>query len=190
MKVGAVFKLPYRAAAGSAAFKPYLAFSLSVTPNPSFKRTASPPLNSNVRRQSSRATKEVAMPDAPVFFVPAATAETQESVYADFAKWCSVSVPPPGRRVASIVFKHNGEVWHATVGETMRGTKYSTHKVKGQKVERSQSLSDPALVLAIFPGSTFMVVTNHRLVGNVGSRWENPFLAGQPESTTFFAGRP
>ena len=31
------------------AFTPYLAFPPSVTPNPSFKRTASPPLNSNVR---------------------------------------------------------------------------------------------------------------------------------------------
>ncbi len=30
------------------AFRPYLAFPPSVTPNPSFKRTASPPLNSNV----------------------------------------------------------------------------------------------------------------------------------------------
>ena len=130
------------------------------------------------------------MSEAPVFFVPAATAETQEFVYADFAKWCGVSVPPLGKRVASIVFKHNGDVWHATVGETMRGTKYSTHKVKGQRVERSQSLSDPALVLAIFPGSPFMVVTNHRIAEDVRSRWENPFLAGQPESIIFFAGQP
>ena len=30
------------------AFKPHFAFSPAVTPNPSFKRTASPPLNSNV----------------------------------------------------------------------------------------------------------------------------------------------
>ena len=37
------------------AFNPYLAFPPSVTPNPSFKRTASPPLNSNVRpRQCTR----------------------------------------------------------------------------------------------------------------------------------------
>ena len=48
MEVSAAFKPPYRAAAGSVAFKPYLAFPPSVTPNPSFKRTASPPLNSNV----------------------------------------------------------------------------------------------------------------------------------------------
>ena len=127
------------------------------------------------------------MSAAPIFFVPAATAETQESVYADFAKWCGVSLPPTAERVFSIVFMHNGEVWHATVGETMRGTKYSTRKVKGQEVEQSHPVSDPALVLAIFPGSPFMVVTNHRIAGNVGSRWENPFLAGKPESVTYFA---
>ena len=52
MQVGAAFKARRRAAAGSVAFNPYLAFPPSVTPNPSFKRTASPPLNSNVRRRS------------------------------------------------------------------------------------------------------------------------------------------
>ena len=29
----------------------------------------------------------------PQFFVPAATADNQESVYADFAKWCNRGVP-------------------------------------------------------------------------------------------------
>ena len=127
------------------------------------------------------------MPEAPAFFVPAATPETQESVYADFAKWCGRPAPPLGERIYSIVFMHDGESWHATVGEVMHGTKYSTHKVRGNKVERSQSVSDPALVLAIFPGVPFMVVTNHRIAGNVGSRWENPFLAGKPEPVTYFS---
>ena len=127
------------------------------------------------------------MTTAPAFFVPAATDETSESVYSDFAKWCGKPVPPLAERIYSVVFKHNGEVWHATVGEPMRGTKYTTHKVKGQKVDRSQSVSDPALVLAIFPGVPYMVVTNHRIAGNVGSRWENPFLAGTPESVIHFA---
>lgn len=71
------------------------------------------------------------MSEVPAFFVPAATPETQESVYAEFATMCGTSVPPVAQRVFSIVFKHNGEVWRATVGKTMEGTKYSTHKVKG-----------------------------------------------------------
>ena len=52
-KVGAPLAAPCRAAAGAVAFKPYLAFPPPVTPNPSFKRTASPPLNSNVRRRKT-----------------------------------------------------------------------------------------------------------------------------------------
>ncbi len=48
VRIGAVFPAQHRAAAESAAFNAYLAFPPPVTPNPSFKRTASPPLNSNV----------------------------------------------------------------------------------------------------------------------------------------------
>jgi hypothetical protein len=128
------------------------------------------------------------MPETPAFFVPAATDENKESVYTDFAKWCGVPVPPLEKRVYSIVFSHDGEIWNATVGETMRGTRSSSRKVKGHAVEHTIHVSDPALVLAIFPGSPFMVVTNHRIVGNVGSRWENPFLAGEPRSVTRFLG--
>jgi hypothetical protein len=127
------------------------------------------------------------MSEVPSFFVPAATPETQESVFAEFAKMCGVAVPPVEERVYSIVFTHDGEEWHATVGETMHGTKYTTHRVKGKKVERRQTVSDPALVLAIFPGVPFMVVTNQRIAGNIGSKWVNPFLAGRPESVTRFS---
>ena len=59
-KVGALLAAPCRAAAGPVAFKPYFAFPPSVTPNPSFKRTASPPLNSNVRRH------KIPVLDAPI----------------------------------------------------------------------------------------------------------------------------
>ena len=52
-KIGAVLLAPCRAAAESVAFKPHFAFSPAVTPNPSFKRTASPPLNSNVSALNS-----------------------------------------------------------------------------------------------------------------------------------------
>jgi hypothetical protein len=127
------------------------------------------------------------MLDAPAFFVPAATLETQESVYTQFAKWCGIPAPPTDKRVYSIVFSHDGEIWHATVGESMHGTRYSTHKMKGKKVERSQPVNDPALVLAIFPGSPYIVVTNHLIAENVHSRWANPFLAGEPKTITRFA---
>ena len=129
------------------------------------------------------------MTTTPAFFVPAATAENQESVFQDFAKWCSVPAPAVESRIYSIVFGHDGEVWTATVGESLRGERTKTVKAQGKKVERTSQVSDPAVVLAIFPGSPFMVVTNHNIAGNVGSRWANPFLAGQPKSITYFAAK-
>jgi hypothetical protein len=125
--------------------------------------------------------------NTPEFFVPAASPESAESVYAGFAKMCGVATPSTTERVYSVTFKHDRDIWTATVGETMTGTRHSTRKLKGRSVETSQALADAAMVLAIFPGDPFMVVTNHRLVGNTGSRWENPFLAGRPESITHFS---
>jgi hypothetical protein len=120
------------------------------------------------------------MSNAPAFFVPAATTENIERVYASFAEMAGRTVPPPGERVYSITYVHNGEEWTATVGERLCGKRYTVTKSKGQQFERTQSVSDPALVLAIFPGSPFVIVTNHRIAGNVGSKWENPFFAGAP----------
>ena len=120
------------------------------------------------------------------FFVPAATAENQEQVYADFAQWCRCVVPEMGRRIFSITYSHDGVTWTATVGESLQGVKKVTSRSMGKKVERTVPVSDPATVLAIFPGNPFMVVTNHRIAGNVGSGWENPFMAGRPTSVTYF----
>lgn len=127
------------------------------------------------------------MTEAPKFFVPAATPDNQESVYADFARWCGCAVPSPESRIYSITYVHDGEEWTATVGEHLRGIRHRTTRSRGKKIERTQHLSDPAIVLAIFPGVPYMVVTNHRIAGNVGSAWENPFLAGQPKSITYFS---
>lgn len=127
------------------------------------------------------------MTNTPVFFVPAATPDNQESVYADFAKWCQTPVPKPNQRIYAITYNHDGDQWTATVGEPLRGVRRSVVRSRGQKVERSQQLSDPAIVLAIFPGHPYFVVTNHRIGGNVGSGWENPFMAGQPTSVRYFS---
>jgi len=123
----------------------------------------------------------------PLFFVPAATSENQESVYTNFAKWCSRSTPTTGKRIYSIEFGSNGEFWTATVGKTLSGVRHKVTKSRGTKVERIHPVSDPALVLAIFPDAPFMVVTNHNIVGSVGSKFANPFLAGEPKSITYFS---
>lgn len=124
--------------------------------------------------------------EPPAFFVPAATAENLEAVYADLAKFCGQPPQPSERRIYSITYVHNGETWTATVGKKLSGKGSRTKRIKGKNVEQSYGVSDPATVLAIFPGYPYMVVTNHRLAGNVGSAWENPFLAGQPKSVTYF----
>src|SRR5689334_658023 len=114
------------------------------------------------------------MTEVPAFFVPAATSENQEEVYASFAKWCERPVPILNKRIYSITYVHDGSTWTATVGETLHGTFRRSTRSRGKKVEHEYPVSDPAIVLAIFPGSPYMVVTNHRIAGNVGSRWENP----------------
>ncbi len=128
-----------------------------------------------------------ALAEAPQFFVPEVTPDNQESVYVEFASWCGRAVPSLERRTYSIIFVHDGEEWTATVGESLRGKRFHTTRSRGMKIERERPVSDLAVVLAIFPGIPYMVVTNHRIGGNVGSAWENPFLAGEPKSITYFS---
>jgi hypothetical protein len=54
-------------------------------------------------------------------------------------------------------------------------------------VEVSTSLHDPATVRAIFPGASYMVVTESRPMGMFVSYWNNPFMAGQPTAIAKFA---
>ena len=131
------------------------------------------------------------MPDTRTFFVPPEhpdfTQEKQEVAYAEFAAMCHKAVPEPAKRIYSITYTHDGKDWTATVGETLRGIHYKTVRSRGQKSERSIHVSDPATVLAIFPGDPFFVVTSYRFWGNVRSAWENPFMAGRPKSIIYFA---
>jgi len=131
----------------------------------------------------------------PAFFVPAATPENSEEVYADLARIAGAEVPPLRERVYSIEFVHDGETWTATVGEKLRGLKPPRPKRRRRPqsldapTPRLAKLGDPAIVLAIFRGPyTFVVVTNHRIGGwSVGSAWENPFFAGEPTEVVRFS---
>ncbi len=126
------------------------------------------------------------MTQAPPFLVPDETPETQESVFADLARIAQSPVPPLAERIYSITYLHDGEEWTATVGESLRGISRKITRSKGKKKERPFPVADPAIVLAIFPGVSYIVVTNHGFPRNVGSAWVNPFLAGQPKSVTRF----
>ena len=127
------------------------------------------------------------MTTPPRFFVPHATEEEREEVYASFAAWCHRAVPPADKRIFSITFTHDGEEWTATVGQSLRGVRIRKRRRQGRSVEVTEPVSDPAIVFAIFPGTPYMVVTNARPITPVVSAWVNPFMAGQPFGVKFFA---
>ena len=130
------------------------------------------------------------MTEAPAFFVPAATPDTRESIYAELAQMCMRPVPKPAHRIYSMRFgKGEDEEWIATVGETLAGVHHKFTRSRGKTAELKLLLGDPAVVLAIFPGDPYMVVTNQNLPSSVGSAWENPFLVGESEirNKTYFA---
>ena len=120
------------------------------------------------------------------FFVPHATPEETEDVYASFAEWCGRSVPLRGKRIYSITFVHDGEEWTATVGSQLRGARTRKRRRQGRTVEVTDRLSDAAVVFAIFAGNPYLVVTNARPITDVVSAWVNPFMAGRPISVTHF----
>ena len=120
------------------------------------------------------------------FFVPfTSSAADAESAYEQLAKLCHRAPPPKAERIHSITFSHNGQTWTATVGERLSGREVKTAKSKGVRREHEVSLSDPAVVVAIYPGVPYFVAT--AIEPNTGrSAWENPFMAGQPSSVTYF----
>ena len=126
------------------------------------------------------------MTNVPTFFLPDTTPEQAESVYSELARFCGCRAPDAAERIYSISFKHDGEEWTATVGHQLRGVRVRTSRTRGRTVERKHHLRDLALVLAIFPGIPYLVVTNHRLPNSVGSEWENPFRVGNPHTITNF----
>lgn len=123
---------------------------------------------------------------APAFFVPDTDPEHVEERYAGLAKWAQRPVPPLGERVYSITYMHDGEEWTATVGEQLAGVRRKEGTSRGRRIERVTQLADPATVLAILPGTPYIVVTDHRTTRGVRSAWENPFMAGRPRSVTLF----
>ena len=104
--------------------------------------------------------------------------------YAELAEWCGRA--PDARRIQSIDYLHDGVIWRATVGEPLRGTKTQRRRRGGKAVDVSTPVSDPATVLAIFPGTPYLVVTNGRPLTDLVSWWANPFMAGKPEVVRYF----
>mgnify|MGYP003423003290 CR=1 FL=1 len=122
----------------------------------------------------------------PKFFIPDQTPESQEEVYSQLARAAGLSIPEHVKRIYSIKFRHDGAEWIATVGKSLRGTKT---KIQGRginKREVSVSVSDSAVVLAIFSNYPFTVYTDSGISNRSRSAWSNPFYAGTPSSVSYF----
>jgi hypothetical protein len=121
--------------------------------------------------------------DAPPsrFFIPQIPPEKVEECFADLARAIGRAAPPPGKRIYSITYRHNGETWTATVGERLKGHVIKTSRTRGQRVERTIPLSNPSVVMAIFPGVPF-----HVWHDGASRTWANPFLTSEPVSITYF----
>lgn len=102
------------------------------------------------------------------FFVPQVDADKQEEAYGEIAAFVGAAKPDAGRRVRSITWTHNRVRWTATVGEQLRGVETVVTGRGRQKREREVPRHTSDTVLAIFPGSTFMIAhDNHSRVWNL-----------------------
>ncbi|WP_340315879.1 hypothetical protein [Rhizorhabdus argentea] len=119
------------------------------------------------------------MEKPPAFFVPEIRSDEQEAAYAHMAEHGRCGVPALGDRVYSVTFGHNGIVWTATVGRSMRGVK---GKMMPKKVWKETPVVDATVIAAIFPSHPYIIF-------HTGGRspWENPFMAGDIRSVTKFS---
>jgi hypothetical protein len=130
------------------------------------------------------------MSTSPQFFVPHAEPGTHEEAYAELARFAGRRALPLGQRIYAITYVHDGEEWTAQVGERLRGHTIADPRARAKYRRIERPVSDAAMVLAIFPGTPYIVVTDGGVVGVTRSAWENPFLAGQPRSVALFGSAP
>jgi hypothetical protein len=123
----------------------------------------------------------VGMNAPPLFFLPHQSREKQEASFAHMAAGLNRTVPAIGERVYSISFDSDGSLWVATVGEHLRGRKPIL--VQGKNIGWGPWFDDPSLVLAIFPGAPYIVVT----LPNVHSHFRDQAFGATPFGITLFS---
>jgi hypothetical protein len=120
------------------------------------------------------------------FFLPRASDDEQaERLYEALAEFAGCEPAPPGRRVRSIGFTQEGAAWVAEVGEELSGRRTTQQLRRGEVIERTEHLSSSTRVLAVYPGTPFVVVTDAQPITGTPSEWANPFQV-QPEEVTYF----
>jgi hypothetical protein len=120
------------------------------------------------------------------FFLPSVPTDKQEEAYSGLAKLAGRPVPVNHSRIYSITYRHDGDEWTATVGEKLHGHTIADSRARAKKRRTERPLGDSAVVAAIFPGVPFLVFTDSGYGAGSRSAWENPFMAGQSTSVTYF----
>ena len=97
----------------------------------------------------------------------------QEAAFAAMANGFpdTMPVPEPGKRIYAISFRHDGDVWYATVGEPMRGRRPSLERPQ-QDLKLTVPIEDSAIVVAIFAASRNNLCWVYH-DGGLGSRRSN-----------------
>jgi hypothetical protein len=122
------------------------------------------------------------------FFLPRASDDEQaERLYDALAEFAGCEPAPAGRRVQAIAFGSDGARWVAEVGRELRGRRTTQRLRRGEVLEHTQELTSPSRVLAIYPGTPFVVVTDAAPITGAPSEWANPFTA-EPDEVTWFDG--
>ena len=120
------------------------------------------------------------------FFLPRASDdEHAERLYEALAEFAGCEPAPPERRVRSIVFTQDCAEWVSEVGEVLRGQRTTQQLRRGELIERIETLTSTTRVLAVYPGTPFVVVTDAQPITGAPSEWANPFSV-QPERVTLF----
>jgi hypothetical protein len=120
------------------------------------------------------------------FFLPRSSDDEQaERLYDALAEFAGCEPAPPGERVHSIAFTHDGAQWVAQVGEELTGRRTTQQLRRGELIERTEELSSPSRVLAVYPGTPFTIVTDAQPITGAPSEWANPFTA-RPDRVTLF----
>ena len=123
------------------------------------------------------------------FFLPRASDDEQaERLYDALAEFAGCEPAPAGRRVHSIAFAQDGARWVAEVGEELSGRRTTQQLRRGELVERTEHLSSATRVLAVYPGTPFVVVTDAQPITGAPSEWANPFTA-EPDEVVRFTAR-
>src|SRR4051794_11199998 len=110
------------------------------------------------------------------FFLPRATDDEQaERLYEALAEFAGCEPAPPGRRVHSVTFRQDGAEGGAEGGRELHGERTTSLLRRGELLEHTEELTSTARVLAVYPGTPYLVVTDAEPITGTPSEWANPF---------------